>query len=138
LRRDNDARFSTLVHCTHLAAELMEYRRTTQGMTQAKRVRTLLCQRHRLLTSHQPLIRIAKYPQRPSGVDVANHASILPIEERRGTMLRGVVQGNPLRKVCLCRGERAHPEQRHASCTVRCYQHARVLHLLCQGQELLA
>src|SRR5215813_3123632 len=99
--------FGTLLGSTPLIAELMEHGSKVQGKTQAEGGCTLLRQGHCLVALCQPLVRIPKIPQRPHGVDVANHASILPIEERRGTVLRGVVQGYPLRKVGVRSGYRS-------------------------------
>ena len=82
----------------------MEHGSKAQGKTQAKGVRTLLRQGHRLVAPRQPLVRIAKIPQRPGGIAAANHASVVPIEERRGAVLLGVVEGYPLCKVRVRRG----------------------------------
>src|SRR5262249_47029662 len=87
---------------TLLTAVLMEYRRTTQGKSQAKGMSNLLCQGHRLLALCQPLVRIAEVPQRPGRVAVTNHTSVVPIAERRGAVLRGVVERHTLRKVRVC------------------------------------
>jgi len=84
----------------------------TQGKTQAEGVCALLRQSHRFLVPRQPLIRIAKNAQRPRSKTLAHHASVLAIEEGRGTVLLEIVERYPLRKVCLCRGDRAHPEYR--------------------------
>ena len=65
---------------------------------------TLLRQGHRLVAPRQPLVRIAQVPQRPRGKAVANHASVLPIEERRGAVLLGIVERDTLRKVRVRRG----------------------------------
>ena len=77
----------------------MEHGSTAQGKTQAKGVRTLLRQGHRLVAPRQPLVRIAQEPQRPGGIAVANHTSVLPIEERRGAVLLGIVERYTLCKV---------------------------------------
>jgi hypothetical protein len=115
----------------------MEDSSMTQSITQAKGMRTLLRQGHRLVVPRQPLVRIAKPPQRPGGTAEANHASVLPIEERRGAVLLGVVERHTLRKVCVCKGWRSQVEQRRPQGTVRCHEHCGVLGLLRQGQELL-
>ena len=62
-------------------------------------MRNLLRQGHRLVALRQPLVRIAQEPQRPGGKAVAHHPSVLPIEERRGTVLLGIVERDTLRKV---------------------------------------
>ena len=98
-RGEADGGFGTLLGRTPLTAELMEHGSPAQGKTQAKGACTLLRQGHCLLAPRQPLVRRAQVPQHPSSIAAANHASVLPIEERRGTVLRGVVQGYPLRKV---------------------------------------
>ena len=116
----------------------MEHGSKVQGKTQAKGVRTLLRQGHRFLAPRQPLVRIAQVPQRPGGKAVAHHPSVLPIEERRGTVLLGIVERYPLGKVRVRSGYRAQVEQRRPQGTVRRHQHGSVLDLLCQGQELLA
>src|SRR5215831_6385243 len=84
--------FSTLVHCTHLATELMEHASPAQGKTEAKGVSTVLRQRHCLLASRQPLVRIAKHPQRPVGKAVTHHPSVLAIAKRRSAVLVGIVE----------------------------------------------
>src|SRR2546427_9945095 len=66
-RGEANSGFGVLLDCLRLQAVLMEQRRKAQGKTQTKGVRNLLRQRHRLLVSHQPLVRIAKIPQRPGG-----------------------------------------------------------------------
>src|SRR6266700_7052339 len=76
--------FGAFLVPTRLATELMAYRRTTHGKVQAKRVRTLLRQGHRLLAPRQPLVRIAQVPQRPRSVAVTHHPRVVSIEERRG------------------------------------------------------
>ena len=67
---------------------------------------------------------------------MTHHARILSIEERRGAVLLGVVQGYPLRQVCLCRGDRAHEKPCRPQGTVRRHKHGSILDLLRQGQEL--
>ena len=69
---------------------------------------------------------------------MANHAFIVPIEEHRGTVLLGVVQGYALRKMRLRCGDRAYEKQRIPQGTARRQQHGRVLDLLRECQELLA
>ena len=59
----------------------------------------LLRQGHRLVAPRQPLVRVAKIPQCPSAKDTANHASIAPVEEGRGAVLLGIVEGYTLCKV---------------------------------------
>src|SRR5262249_21773407 len=60
-------------------------------------------------------------------------------EERRGTVLLGIVQRYTLRKVCVRIGYRTQGEQRRSQGTVRRHEHGRVVGLLLrQGQELLA
>ena len=51
------------------------------------------------LAPRQPLVRITQGPQRPGGVDVAQHATIVPIAERRGAVLLSIVERHPLRKM---------------------------------------
>ena len=53
--------------------------------------------RSRVATAaRQRLIRITKYPQRPSRPGKAQPLRILPIEEDQGTVLLGVEGNNPL------------------------------------------
>src|SRR5438874_1608571 len=92
IRGEADGGFGTFLAQTHIAAERMEEGSKHQGMSQAKRIRKLLRQGRRLNAPRQPLLRIAQTPQCPSGVAVANHTNILPIEERRGAVLPGVVE----------------------------------------------
>src|SRR5262245_30808603 len=91
--------FCTILGSLPLAAELMADCRTPHGDTQAKGVRQVLCQGHRFVNLRPPLVKIAKQPQRPSTIAAARHTSVLPIEERKGTVLLRGVQGDPLRKV---------------------------------------
>ena len=133
-----DNGFSTLLGCTHLAAELMEHRSSTQGNTQAKGVHNLLRQSYRFVAPRQPLVRIAQEPQRPSDMAATHHASILPIEERRGTVLLGSYRAIPCIKCVCAAAVRSQAEQRPPQGTMRRHEHGRVLGLLCQGQELLA
>src|SRR4029453_2420985 len=89
---ETDRGFGTLLGSTPLAAELMEHGSKGQDKTQAKGVRTLLRQRHRLLALRQPLLRIPQIPQRPSSKDVTYHTSVFPVQERRSAVLLGVVE----------------------------------------------
>src|SRR5262249_5346627 len=106
--------FSALLGGTHLATELMECRRTTQGITQAEGVCKLQCQGHRFLALCQSLVSRAQIPQCPGGNAMAQHTTSLPIEERSDAVLLGVVKRYPLRHVCLCRGDRTQVEQRQS------------------------
>src|SRR5439155_24835009 len=108
IRGDADGGFRILLgRMPLMAQQLMEPGSKAQGETQAKRVGTLLRQGHCLVVPCQPLVRIAQIPQRPGSQAMAHHASILPIEERRSSVLLGVVEGYPLCTVCLCRGDRS-------------------------------
>src|SRR5262249_36900336 len=127
LRRKADGGFSTFLGATYLTTELMEHGSTGQDPTQAKRVGNLLCEGHRLLALREPLGRIAQTPQRPGSKALANHPSVLAIEERRGTVLLGVVKGYPLRKVCVRISYRTQGEQRRSQGTVRRHEHGRVV-----------
>ena len=69
---------------------------------------------------------------------MANHARVLPIEDRRGVVLLGVVERYPLRQVRVRRGWRAQEGQCRPQGTVGRHEHCGVLGLLRQGQELLA
>ena len=69
---------------------------------------------------------------------MAYHASVLPVEERSGAVLLGVIERHTLCKVRVRRGCRSQVEQRRPPGTVRRHEHRRVLDLLRQGQELLA
>src|SRR5262249_7208443 len=109
LLRDADGGFRMRLHRRHLTTELMEYRPPIPGKTEAIGVRQLLRQRHRFLVAYPPLVRIAQDPQRPGGMTVARHPSVHPIEQHSGAVLLGVIERYPLRKVCLCRGDRAQP-----------------------------
>src|SRR6266705_2720132 len=104
IRGDADGGFRVLLGGMPLTAQLMEPGSKAQGEAQAKRVGTLLRQGHCLVVPCQPLVRIAQIPQRPGSQAMAHHASILPIEERRSSVLLGVVEGYPLCTVCLCTG----------------------------------
>src|SRR5262245_610407 len=86
----------TLLSQTHLAAEEMKHNSKEQRESQTKGVGNLQRQRHRCLALCQPLVRIAQRPQRPGGKTVTHHASIFPIQERRGTMLLGIVERDAL------------------------------------------
>ena len=68
---------------------------------------------------------------------MADHSSVLAIEQRRGTVLCGIVERYTLRKMRVRRGDCAHPDQCRPYSMVRCHEHDSVLHLLRQGQELL-
>src|SRR5215467_2091437 len=91
--------FGAFLGPTRLATELMAYRRTTQGKVQAIRVCHLLCPGQCLVVACPRLVRRAQQPQHPSIIAAARHPSVLPIEERKGTVLLRIVQGYPLRKV---------------------------------------
>src|SRR5215471_173600 len=97
-----------------------------QGNTQAKRVVDLLCQGHCVVAPRQSLVRIAKTPQRPRPTAAAHYPSVLPIEERRGTVLLGIVERHPLDKVRERRGDRAQVEQARSQDTMRCYEQGNV------------
>ena len=94
--REANGGFNALLGSTHLTAELMEHRCTGQGKTQAKRVRNLLRQGYGFLGPCAPLLRIAQTPQRPRTMAAARHTSVVPIEDRRGTVLLQVVERYPL------------------------------------------
>src|SRR4029453_4134226 len=96
--------FGTLLGSLPLPAELMEPGSNAPGIRQAKGVRTLLRQGHRLVVPCQPLVRIAKTPQRAGTNAMAKHTRVLPIEDRRGVMLLGVIERYPLRQVRVRRG----------------------------------
>ena len=115
----------------------MEHGSSAQGITQAIGVRTLLRQGQRLIEPRQPLVRIAQGPQRPSSKVMANHASVVSVEERSGAVLLGIVQGYPLCKVCERRNCRTQEEQRRPYGTVRRQEHGSVLGVLREGQKLL-
>ena len=85
------------------------------------------------LAPRQPLVRIAQIPQRPGVKAVANHPSVLPIEERRGAVLLGIVEGYPLRKVRVRSGYRSQLEQCRPQGTVRRHEHGSVLGLAAPG-----
>ena len=103
-RGEGNGGFGALLGGTSLAAELMDHGRIAQGKTQAKGVCNLVRQGHRLLATRQPLVRRAQVPQRPSGMDAAHHTSVLPIEDRRGVVLLGIVDLYTLRQVRVRRG----------------------------------
>src|SRR5947208_2885373 len=84
IRGKADGGFGVLLGSTHLTTKLIEPRRKTQGIAEAKGMRRVLRQGHRLIVPCQPLVRIAKRPQRMGGMAAAHHACVLPIEERRG------------------------------------------------------
>src|SRR6516165_5817032 len=109
----------------------------TQGAIQAEGVRTLLRQGYRLVVPCQPLVRIPKRPERPSGVATANYTRLLPMLEYRGVVLLGIVKGYTLCKVRVRRGDSTQPEQCCPQGTMRRQQHGSVLGVLRQGEELL-
>src|SRR5215471_2027176 len=109
----------------------MEYCRMPHGETQAKGVRQVLRQSQRVLDLPPPLVRIAQGPQRPSGVGMATHACVLPIEERRRAVLLGIVERYPLRIVSVRLGDASREEERCPQSTVRPQQHGSVLDVLC-------
>ena len=88
----------------------MEHGSMTQDKTQAEGVRHVLREDHRLLAPRQPLVRRTQVPQRIGGKDVANHAYVLPVEERLSTVLLGIIQGDTLREVSACSGWLSHVE----------------------------
>src|SRR5262245_50518745 len=102
----------------------MEHGSIAQDRTQAKGVCHLLRQDYRLLFPHQPLVRIAQYPQRTSGKAMAHHASILPVAERMDTVLLGVVECHTLCIVHMRSGSSSQVEQVRPQGTVCCYKHA--------------
>ena len=99
-RGEADSGFSML-WAACLAAELMEYGSFTQGETQAKRLCDLLRQGHCFLAPCQRLVRISKIPQCPGDTAETRHTNIFAIEERRGTVLLGIVECYTLGK-CVC------------------------------------
>jgi hypothetical protein len=62
-------------------------------------MRTLLRQQQRIVTPRQPLVRIAQGPQRPGGNALTDHTRVVPIEERQGTVLLGIISST-----CYIRG----------------------------------
>src|SRR5262249_11940252 len=121
---------------THLATKRIGYSRKTQNESQAKGVRTLLRQGYCLIVLHLPLVRIAQVPERPSSMATAYHAIVLPIEERRGAMLLGIVERYALYQVRECRGLLSHEGQRRPQGTARSTKHGNIPHPLCERQEL--
>jgi hypothetical protein len=101
-------------------------------------VGTLLRQGHRLLAPHQPLRRIATYPQRQRGKAVTHHTRVVPIAQRSGAVLLGVVQGYPLRQMRVRSSDRSQLVQCHPQGTVCRHEHGSVLDLLRQREELIA
>src|SRR5262249_47309761 len=134
---EEDGGFGALLACLPLTAELMEYRRHAQGIGEAQRVCQLLRQPHCVLAPCPRLVRIAQMPQRLSVMTPAHHTRVLAIEARRGAMVRGVVEGDPLRQMRVCGGEHAPVKPGRPHRTVRRHEHSRVLGLLCQDEELL-
>src|SRR5262245_60119465 len=112
--RKADEGFGTLLGGTLLAAELMEHGSSLQGIPQTIGVDNVLRQGHRLLVPCQSLVRIAKMPQRQGGMAAAHHARVLPIKERRGTVLLGIVERYTLCQMRARRGSRAQEEQRRS------------------------
>src|SRR5439155_25801800 len=98
-RGKTDGGFGTFLGSIPLATELMEYGRIAQGIPEAKGVRCLLRQCHRLLALRQPLVRIAQQPECMGVMAAARHTSILPIEKRIGAVLLGIVKRYTLRKM---------------------------------------
>ena len=105
---------------------------------QAKRVGELLCQGHGFLDACPRLVRIAQVPQRRGGIAAAQHPGILPMEEHRGTVLLGLIEGDALGKMRVRRGDRSLLEYRRPHVSMRRHQHRWVVDVVRQGQELLA
>src|SRR5262249_324507 len=99
LRSDADRGFRILLGGMPLTAQLMEHSSKAQGTTEAKGMGTLLRQRQRFVASCQPLVRIAKQPQRQSSSAMAHHPSVFAVEKRRGAVLLGIVERHPMRKM---------------------------------------
>src|SRR5262245_22977667 len=95
--------FGTVLGTMHLATEIMDCGSTVQGVSQAKGVCPLLRQGHRLLDPRQPLVRIAQQPEEMGVMAAARHPSILPIEQRRGTVLLEIIEREPLCQMRVCR-----------------------------------
>src|SRR5712691_9658349 len=89
---ETESGFTTFLGATPLTTELIEHRRTTQGIAEAKGMRHVLRQGHRLIGPCESLVRIAKPPQRQRGMATAHHARVLPIEEHRGAVLLGIIK----------------------------------------------
>src|SRR5262249_28412418 len=110
-RREDDGGFGTLLGNMLLTTELMEYRCTTQGKTEAKRVRNLLCQTQRFVHLEPRLGWIPQQPQCPRGVAAARHPSILPVEKRVGAVLLGIIERDTLCQVRVRSGNGSHVER---------------------------
>src|SRR5262245_45076475 len=132
----SDRSVGTLLGSLRLQAQLMEHGSPAQDKPQAKGVGTLLRQGQCLLAPREPLVRIAQVPQRTGAIAMANDTSVVPIEERSSTVLLRVIQGSSLRKMCVRRGDRSQLVQCRSQGTMRHGEHAMVLRLLRQGQEL--
>src|SRR5262245_36169061 len=130
--------FRTLLHCTHLAAILLEHASPAQGKTEAKGVSTVLRQGHCFLAPRQRLGRIPQRPQRPGGKTVTHHTSVFPITERRGTVLLGLVECYTLCQMRVRCGNCAQDEQRRPYRTMRSTKHGSIAHLLRPSEELFA
>src|SRR3989442_11505897 len=109
---ETDSGFSTLLGRTHLTAELMKHGSKAQAITKTIGVYNVLRQGHRLIVPCQSLVRIAKGPQRRGSKVMARHASVLPIEERLGAVLLGIIERYALCHMRARRGYRAQVEQR--------------------------
>ena len=96
LGREGDGGLGPLLRPLPFPAELRDPGRQEQGEPQAEGVRQLPGQRHGLVAPLQGLFRIAQPPQRHGDIGAACHPGVLAIAEGMGTVLLGVVEGNPL------------------------------------------
>src|SRR4029434_3074539 len=95
----------------HLATKLMVLGSKVQGVSQAKGVCPLLRQGHCLVAPRQPLVQIDPHPQCPRDNWPARRPSIIPIEQRRGTVLLGSIEREPLCQMRVRRSWLAQEEQ---------------------------
>src|SRR5215475_13449183 len=107
-----DGGFGAFLGETFLTTELMEHGSSTQGKTQAKGVRNLLCQRQCVVRLLPSLGWIPQQPPCQGSKDMTHYTSILAIEERRGTMLLKIVERHTLCQMGVRISYDSQPEQR--------------------------
>jgi hypothetical protein len=73
-------------------------------------VRQVLGQGKRFSASCQRLVRITEIPEVGGCTAEANHALILAKERNMGTVLKGIVMGNPLFEMIASGNELSQPE----------------------------
>ena len=110
LARESHGGFRLLMGYLDILAVLILHSSMAKRKTQGVGMRQFMGQCQCLVQTLQPLLGIAKMPQRPGSIAAAYHAGILAVEKGVGAVLRRLVEGNTTLSVHLGGVQFAQPE----------------------------